>query len=83
MSTSLDQGDLEQVRFLAHRLKGTAGVYGLEPVSALAGEIEGAADDVESADRLAVLGTGAGRTRRTGIMTGLRVRVAYALRPRL
>lgn len=37
-------GDYEQVRFLAHRLRGTAGTFGLARVSELAGKITSALD---------------------------------------
>lgn len=42
---ALSSGDLEQVRFLAHRLRGTAGTYGLVRVSELAFGIMNAADN--------------------------------------
>lgn len=44
LQATVQSGDAERVRFLAHRLRGTAGTFGLDRVSELAGEIMKAVD---------------------------------------
>lgn len=48
------EGNLEQVRFLAHRLKGTGGSYGLDELTRLGRDIESAArqEQLREADAL-------------------------------
>lgn len=55
LETTLSANDVETVGKLAHKLRGSAGMYGLPDVSAAAGELEEACRSARPADELAGL----------------------------